>query len=130
MKPWKPTWDILVTLSGVALLLGMSLRNLLPATLALPLERPGTFFALTIACGVLLFVGLTFGTLRHKEASPIILSGMGLLCLLLPLPTSLLLQGIAVVSFAATAVLTVTFRAHSLDIPRAPSMEDLMHDAL
>lgn len=127
---WIPTWDTLVTLLGAVLLLVLTLRGFLPSQISAPLVQPGTFFAVTIAAAVILFVGLVFSTARHKEASPIILSGLGVLCLLLPLPQSLTLQIVAVLSFVATAILSVTFRTHSLDIPRAPSMGDLLQDAL
>lgn len=59
-----------------------------------------------------------------------VLAGLGILCLLLPLPPSTILLTISVVSFAGVALLSVLFRQHSLDIPRAPSMEDLMQNAL
>lgn len=129
MKMWRPVWDTLVTLLGAALLLVLALRELLPAQFS-ALLQPGTFFAAAVASAVVLFVGVVFGTVRHKEASPILLSGLGVLCLLLPLPASLTLQVVAVLSFVTTAVLSVAFHTHSLDIPRAPSMEDLLQDAL
>ena len=130
MKMWRPTWDTLVTLLGVALLLVITLRSLLPANIAAPLTQPGTLFIAVILCGLVLLGGVVVGTLRHKEAAPIIFSGLGILSLLVPLPTSYLLIGISVMAFLSVAILSVLFRQHSLDIPRAPSMEDLMQNAL
>lgn len=130
MKMWRPTWDALVTLLGVVLLLLLTLKEFLPISISTPLSQPATSTIAIIASGLVLLAGVIFGTVRHKEASPFILSGLGILCLLLPVPPTLLLQVIAVCAFVAVAVLSIIFRQHSLDIPRAPSMEDLMQDAL
>ena len=130
MKIWRPTWDTLITLLGSVLLLVITLRAYLPTVISGTLAQPGTRTILIVISGVILLIGLIFGTARHKEASPVILAGLGILCLLLPLPPSTLLLVIAVVSFVAVAFLSVLFRQHSLDIPRAPSMEDLMQNAL
>jgi hypothetical protein len=92
--------------------------------------QPGTLFIAVILCGIVLLGGVAVGTLRHKEAAPMIFSGLGILSLLLPLPTSNILIGIGVISFVSVAILSVLFRQHSLDIPRAPSMDDLMQNAL
>lgn len=130
MKLWRPTWDTLLTLLGAVLLLLLSLRTFLPSRISLPLSHPGTFAIVAILCAIILCIGVLFGTIRHKEASPMVLAGLGILCLLLPLPPSTILLTISVVSFAGVALLSVLFRQHSLDIPRAPSMEDLMQNAL
>jgi hypothetical protein len=130
MKMWRPTWDTLVTLLGVALLIVITLRGFLPANIGAPLMQPGTLFIAVILCGIVLLGGVAVGTLRHKEAAPMIFSGLGILSLLLPLPTSNILIGIGVISFVSVAILSVLFRQHSLDIPRAPSMDDLMQNAL
>lgn len=130
MKIWKPAWDALVTLFGVVLLLLLTFKEFLPVSISAPLSQPATATVMIIVSGLILLTGVIFGTVRHKEASPFILSGLGILCLLLPVPSTLLLQIIAVSAFVAVAILSIIFRQHSLDIPRAPSMEDLMQDAL
>ena len=113
------------------ILLLLIIHTILPEQMASALAKPATMFMVSIIGSIVLLLGTILGTLRHKEASPFILSVLAVVCVfLLGIITSAVLQGIAIVALLVVIILSFLLHHHTLDIPKAPSMSELLHNPL
>ena len=127
----KPSWDALLSLLGTLVGVLLLFRTFLPPTWSVPLSQGGTFLVMAIGVGLVLLVSVIEGVVRHKEASPLILSTMGVICIFLSqqLPT-LILPILGSLSLMTATVLSFVMHRHSLDVPQAPRMDELIHDTV
>lgn len=127
----KPPWDALLSLLGTLGGLLLTFRAYLPAPWNVTLSQGGTFLIIAVLVSVILLVSVVEGIIRHKEASPLILSTIGIICLFLSSQlTTIILPILGALSMVAATVLSFIMHQHSLDVPQAPTMEELIHEAV